>query len=225
MAFYNTIFSGQEIAPHVLRQSVANSKAQLHQDLFVLGELRFKRGGFFVEFGATNGVDLSNTHLLEKQFGWTGILAEPAHIWHRSLRENRSAAIETRCVWNVSGENLTFAECASPEYSTLSSYKDGDNHKTLRSNSNQYSVETISLNDLLAEQKAPSHIDYLSIDTEGSELAILSSIDFKKYSFGIITCEHNYTPTREKIHELLSRHGYVRKLEQFSQFDDWYVKK
>ncbi|GIT91759.1 hypothetical protein JANAI62_22160 [Jannaschia pagri] len=37
----------------------------------------FKRGGYFVEFGATDGVTLSNTWLLEMSFGWSGILADP----------------------------------------------------------------------------------------------------------------------------------------------------
>jgi hypothetical protein len=50
-----------------------SSKAQLRQDIFVLNELNFKRDGYFVEFGATNGVDLSNTYLLEKGYNWKGI--------------------------------------------------------------------------------------------------------------------------------------------------------
>ena len=62
------------------------SRAQLKQDIFVLLETGFKRDGYFVEFGATNGVDLSNSWLLEKAFGWTGILAEPARIWHDDLK-------------------------------------------------------------------------------------------------------------------------------------------
>ena len=54
------------------------SPAQLFQDLFALFALNLKKNGVLVEFGATNGVNLSNTVLLERQFGWTGILAEPA---------------------------------------------------------------------------------------------------------------------------------------------------
>ena len=46
------------------------SKAQFRQDLFVLKELKIKRNGFFVEFGATDGVSGSNTFLLEKEFGY-----------------------------------------------------------------------------------------------------------------------------------------------------------
>src|SRR5271165_3354934 len=72
-----------------------SSRSQLGQDLFVLSELKFKRNGFFCEFGAASGVDYSNTFLLEKEFGWGGILAEPARRWHKSLRDNRNCTIET----------------------------------------------------------------------------------------------------------------------------------
>ena len=54
-----------------------NIKSQINQDIFVLYTLDWKREGYFVEFGATNGIDLSNTYLLEKNFGWKGILSEP----------------------------------------------------------------------------------------------------------------------------------------------------
>jgi len=43
-------------------------KSQHLQDLFVLSELDYKSNGFFVEFGATNGLSISNTWLLEKYF-------------------------------------------------------------------------------------------------------------------------------------------------------------
>ena len=49
------------------------SKSQLGQNLFVLSELNFKQNGYFVEFGATNGIDLSNTYLMENRFNWKGI--------------------------------------------------------------------------------------------------------------------------------------------------------
>ena len=63
------------------------------------------------------------------------------------------------------------------------------------------------------EQKynAPKNIDYLSIDTEGSEYEILKTFDFDKYNSKVITCEHNYTPARNKIYSLLSANGYQRK--------------
>jgi len=199
------------------------SKSQLRQDIFVLTELGFKRDGFFVEFGATNGIDLSNTYLMEKEFGWNGILAEPAKCWHAALKENRLAQIETKCVWSKSGINLSFNETDSAELSTIGSFSGSDSHRETRKQGKIYDVETISLNDLLTKFNAPREIDYLSIDTEGSEFDILSSFDFAKYHVKVITCEHNFTPLREELFQLLSSKGYVRKYEVLSGFDDWYV--
>ena len=85
-------------------------------------------------------------------------------------------------------------------------------------------MNTISLDDLLAKYEVPTHIDYLSIDTEGSEFDILECFDFSRYDFRVITCEHNHSPTREKLLRLLGGHGYERKYAGLTQFDDWYVK-
>ena len=158
------------------------SKSQLRQDLFVLSELGFKENGFFIEFGATNGIDFSNTHILEKKFKWNGILAEPAKIWHSALLENRSVAIETDCVWRKSGETLLFNEVNDTDHdgelSTIDSFTNLDNHaKSRNSASNKYEVKTISLVDMLKKYNAPTKIDYLSIDTEGSEFEILNSFN------------------------------------------------
>lgn len=196
------------------------SKSQLLQDLFVITFLDFKMGGFFVEFGATNGIDLSNSYLLEKQFGWVGILAEPSRNWHKELINNRSCFVEKKAVWSNSNQKVKFLQSHSPELSTIDSFKKSDTH--LRKGET-YEVETISLIDLLAKYDAPDFIDYLSIDTEGSELDILSGFDFNLYKFNIITVEHNYSEKRETINNLLTSNGYNRVLTSISQFDDWYI--
>lgn len=200
------------------------SRAQLRQDLFVLSQLEFKRDGYFVEFGATNGVDLSNTHVLEKGFGWDGIVAEPATRWHAALKNNRKCHIETNCVWSESGSVLTFNETNEGEYSTIDTFSSADSHRPLRENGRRYSVKTISLLDLLDKYRAPKIVDYLSIDTEGSEYEILSHFDFDRYQFRVITCEHSFMAKRERIFSLMTEKGYVRKFERLSDFDDWYVK-
>jgi FkbM family methyltransferase len=209
---------------------IETSKAQLKQDIFVLSELNFKTDGYFVEFGATNGVEISNTWLLEKQYGWSGILAEPSKFWHGELKKNRCCNIETDCVWSTSNQTLTFNEVDTSqasygnELSTIDQFSNLDNHAESRQSGKKYSVNTISLNDLLIKYNAPACIDYLSIDTEGSEFEILSHFDFDKYDIKIITCEHNHTLMREKLFELLTSKGFVRKYEQLSKWDDWYVK-
>jgi hypothetical protein len=108
--------------------------------------------------------------------------------------------------------------------STIDSFSASDEHRQSRKHGIKYSVKTISLEDLLDKHGAPKKIDYLSIDTEGSEFEILSSFDFDKYQFKVITVEYAVEPKREKLFELLTRYGYGRKLEKVSKFDDWYVK-
>lgn len=202
-----------------------NSKAQLYQDIAALIYSDFKSDGFYVEFGATNGVDLSNTHMLEKYFSWHGILAEPARRWHQDLRSNRDATIEHNCVWRTSGEELIFKETDIAELSTIDAFTDTDVNRDLRLSGSQYRVTSISLDDLLQKHNAPKQIDFLSIDTEGSELDILSTFPFERWNICFIAVEHNYSPQREALHKLLTLNGYKRVHQNISKFDDWYVPK
>ncbi len=201
------------------------SKSQIRQDLFALLANDFKRNGYFVEFGATDGVSLNNTHLLETEFGWKGILVEPAKMWHNNLKLNRQAHISTSCMWSDSGKNIEFIEASIPELSTVQEYVKCDSHAGTRQILKTYAVETISLNDLLAQYNAPNIVDYMSIDTEGSEYLILSSLDFSKWKFRVITVEHNFTDKREMIQDLLALNGYIRVCEEASSFDDWYLNR
>lgn len=212
------------------------SKSQFAQDLFVISELYDKKiNPYFVEFGATNGIDLSNTFLLETQLGWQGILAEPAKVWHESLKQNRHCEIDFRCVTNQTGATVEFLEVrnpnanhtvSSPELSSVKAFANhGDWASEIRvNNSIEYSVPTVSLNDLLSEHHAPQEIAYLSIDTEGSELMILQDFDFSSYRVHLITVEHNFqSEARNEIYKLLVSQGYQRKHEDISFVDDWYV--
>jgi hypothetical protein len=150
-----------EADSHRLLQEVAvrhgatrdNMKAQLGQDLFALFETSWKRDGYFVEFGATDGIQLSNTYLLEKDFGWKGILAEPATVWHQQLLRNRSASIDLDCVWKETGSELQFTVTPEAEYSTLAGFAGSDSHS--RRDGSMQTVRTVSLNDLLKRYNAP----------------------------------------------------------------------
>jgi FkbM family methyltransferase len=200
------------------------SHSQNRQDLFALSYLGFRRNGYFVDFGATDGVVGSNSYLMESELGWNGIVAEPARCWHERLRANRSCVVETACVWKESGSLLTFNEVPDhPALSTIEAFNDVDDFGPVRRTGTSYQVRTVSLLDLLESHNAPRTIDYLSIDTEGSELDILRAFDFSQYRILTITCEHNYSPAREAIHDLLSGHGYERRHEDLSMYDDWYV--
>lgn len=163
--------------------------------------------------------------MLEKEFGWTGILSEPNRTFYRKVLANRSScAVDNRCVWSATGDTVSFTETREDGgLSTVTQFAQSDYYH--RNKTISYQVETVSLGDLLIQHKAPAEIDYLSIDTEGSELTILRALDFNRWRFNVITVEHNWVQSaRDGIHTLLTSHGYTRVLTELSQYDDWYVR-
>ena len=205
---------------------ISNSKSQIFQDLFVLNELNFKKKGFFIEIGAANGIDLSNTYLLENKFDWDGIVVEPAKIWRDEIKKNRACTVSYDCIYSESGLKVEFLETTKPEFSTVNiDSKSKDIHEGYRQKNNKkYELQTISFKDFSTKYEVPKKIDFLSIDTEGTELEILKSINFEDFDIKIITVEHNFTKKRESIFNYLIGFGYQRVLENFSLVDDWYIK-
>lgn len=199
------------------------SRSQILQDLWVCFELGEKPGGYFVEFGATNGLVNSNTWLLESRFGWKGILAEPNPVWHTALRANRHAHIEDLCVFSRTGDTVEFltTDDSDPELSSIAQFSEGDHFAGVRQSGGRMSIGTISLTDLLVKYDAPEVIDYISIDTEGSELDILRPFDFDRFKFRLLSVELN-PKTEPEIQRLLEGQGYERVFPAFSQWDGWF---
>ena len=81
-----------------LMRALGETPAERYQDIFALLLTRRFSGGFFVDIGARDGWIASKTYLLEKEFGWTGILAEPRTECHPKLKECRTARIDDRFV-------------------------------------------------------------------------------------------------------------------------------
>ncbi|WP_333873164.1 FkbM family methyltransferase [Methylobacter sp.] len=197
------------------------SVSQLGQDLWVLEKTGYKRNGYFVEFGATDGVLLSNTWLLEKEFGWKGICAEPNPKFFAKLKTNRQCTVSEQCISGETGKPVEFvfadAYGGSQEYAKEDMH--GEKRAAYRTVGQVATLPTISLDDFLIELGAPREIDYLSVDTEGSEFEILNAFPFEKWHIRLLTIEHNFTARRADIRILMERHGY-RCIEQ--QWDDWY---
>jgi FkbM family methyltransferase len=200
-----------------------SSKGEIFQDIFAALCAHRRDPGYFVEFGATDGLHGSNTWLLEKELGWNGVVAEPGRGWQSSLARNRNCTIQTDCVWTVTGKQLEFTQAKEAGFSTLSAYAGKDRHSSRRADGETYPVQTVSLHDMLTRSNAPRSIDYVSIDTEGSEFDILSHFPFANWDISVLTVEHNFREDRAAIHDLMKANGFVRVLDQLSRFDDWYV--
>lgn len=212
-----------ELQLYKILENLNYSSSQIFQEIIVLSLTDFKEDGYFVEFGAADGIKYSNTYLLEKKFGWNGILAEPALVWQNELSNNRNTNIDFDCVWHSTNEKLKFWELSDALLSGVSSSLSNSKIEKLVNTKKEYTVTTVSLIDLLDRYSAPKKIDYLSIDTEGTEFQIMQNFDFDKFEFSFITIEHSFSKDRDKIYNLLISNGYKRVLENISHSDDFYI--
>lgn len=195
------------------------SYSQIGQDLKVLKHFNNKKNGYFIEVGANDGINLSNTYLLEQDYNWKGICIEPVPSIFKKLVKNRKSINLSDAVYNVNDKIVNITEA-----NLLSGIReDIDTHKRVLKNKD-VSVKTKTLTKIMDENNTPRYVDYLSIDTEGSELKILEGIDFNKYSFGYINIEHNRVePRRTLMRKKLLKNGY--QYMGPNKFDDIYIKK
>lgn len=197
------------------------SFSQLKQDLDVIRFYDNKRNGFFIEVGASDGIQLSNTYLLETLFEWKGICCEPIPEKFKNLVKNRPNSIcISDAVFNHTGSILFDISNNGDMYSGIPDYIDC-HKKKVDANKTTIEVQTTTLLDVLNNSNAPSFIEYMSLDTEGSEFEILKNFDFEKYTFGRIDVEHNYVePRRTMMKNLLVSKGYIYIGE--NKWDDKY---
>jgi len=208
----------------LLLDLLPKSRSQTGQDLFALLKNNFKLGGYYVEIGATDGVGISNTLILAQEFQWSGILCEPSAFWREDLIKNRpESRIETRCCWSTTGDFVEFLESDEKELSTIERFSSSDKYRKIRKRGQRYKVETISLEDILFQNKAPAVIDFLSIDTEGSEFFILQDFPFDRYKFNCVVVEHNFGPHKSEILDIFARAGYSPICENVSAQDYWFT--
>lgn len=207
------------------RNIVAMSHSQCAQDLFSLFILETRFGldvrtyqGTFVEFGGFDGITHSNTYGLE-QLGWCGIVLEPDGARSAECRSNRKCEVlHAAVVGNDGPERVEFiGDPYNGELSHISGYG------TTRSKGVNVTeqVVTISLDSIL---KKLGSVDFLSIDTEGSEADILEASELPVPP-RIIVVEHNYDAIkRNRIRFRLETLGYTLIRRSGDYFDDYYAK-
>ena len=165
-----------------------------------LRQLMSYRDGVFIEVGAHDGITQSNTKLLEKYYGWTGVLIEPSEVLFSKLCANRSASRCFQCALGSFEENGTFAWGDFDGGSMASIGGTRTKHVA-----NQR-VFVRSLQSILDELDL-RHINFFSLDTEGYELNILKGIDFSKTTFDYLLIEI-YLTQYDDIISFLLQNGY-----------------
>ena len=187
--------------------------AQNQQDHFLDYFFDKKEGGVFVDVGAHDGVTFSNSCFFERDRNWTGLCVEPIPEVFQELDKNRNCIKANYCIWEKDGPEKFvrikgYSEMLSGIYANYE-----DSHldriekelKTFDGEKEIIDVASIPLAKLLKQHQI-NKVDFLSLDVEGSELAVLKSIDYNTCVFNIILFENNYDdPT---IGQFLVKKGF-----------------
>lgn len=193
--------------------SLSTSFSQYGEDILVWEYFGKRKTGFFVEVGANDPEENSQTFLLERN-GWNGILIEPQSTCCERLRQARPKA------------RLFQVACGSPgQRGRVCLQIKGQVSKLILSASADLSairheeVQVITLDDVL-EQAGNPQIDFVSIDVEGNDLEVLRGFDLKRHHPQLILIEDDY-PSRLKIYWYLKQQGY--RLVKRSGANNWYI--
>lgn len=189
---------------------------QMGQDKF-LDKIVFKgmERGIFVDVGAHDGKSLSNTFFLEKERKWTGLCIEPNPRCFDLLTKERSSdclkvAIDTKegKAKFLKGTGYVEMLCGIVDHMDPRHYNrilhDAKEHNATVE---MDECETRPLSSILEEKKI-NHINYLSIDVEGGEFAVLDSLDFSKVFIDVIEVECNFPDHEARFKDHLAKHGY-----------------
>ena len=202
--------------------------SQLGQDLLALSGNSTKRNGFFVEIGGGNAIRSSNTYLLQSEFDWQGIIVEPNPELANEILAVRGASKQlTILTCAIAKDSGTENFLAAGLLGTLDRFIAGDAHqkqrKKLRNQFGLIQIETLSSFDFVKKHVGSKKIDFLSVDTEGSEFEILSNWPFNLSKPKIIVFEHNNRKWKFSLEQVLQKNGYIKVLEKISKFDSWFV--
>lgn len=200
--------------------------SQFNQDKYIYETFfKNKTDGFFVDIGASDPFNGSNTMFFE-ELGWSGILVEPNKKDFDNLIKIRKTPAENLAIYNKSG-TYKFLLCGG-YIKVLSGLLHEQHPQHLQRIINEFftygdsmeiiNIQTITLEELL-EKYNKTEIDYLSVDTEGSEYSILKNINYNKIKIKCISVENNYNDN--KIEDFLKLHHF-KKMNRL-ECDDIYL--
>jgi FkbM family methyltransferase len=220
-------------------RSLAKQFSSPPEKSFALYELDFKlkkylkfKKGFFIEAGANDGIQQSNTLYFEKYRNWRGLLIEPIPELAEKCKANRpNCIVENYALvpFDFKGDyiEMKFCNLMSTVKGAFDSQQLEEAHIKRGSEIQQLEsynlkVPTTTLSAILDRHNI-SNIDLFSLDVEGFELNVLKGLDFNKHRpkwLLIETLEANY---KEDIDNFLA--PYYKPVAKLSHRDVLYKRK
>ena len=190
------------------------SFSQKGEDLIVLNFFGKESDGYYLDIGCFHPKHISNTHILH-QLGWHGFAIDidsyKTNLFERT-RSGRCKTMVAAVVGRASddtiaevyrfGDKAGWSDIDTLDYDAAVWQRDIKKAGEFRTES----INVIGINDLLS--KLPK-VNFLNIDVEGMDAAILEAIDLETYDIDVILFEDNINwGGAETIKAKLDRNGY-----------------
>ena len=180
--------------------------------------------GICIEVGAYDGISLSNSlHFEEK--GWRSLCIEPIPLSFEKCKKIRKECYQC-CIAENDMEDKEFSIFhLNDNLCAISSLEPDErlieSHQHLITQVSKCMVKVRSLNSLLEELNFPKEIDFISIDTENTELSVLKGINFSVYNIKLLVIENNYD--EPFCEDYLKQFGY-KKIHRIA-VNDFFMKE
>ena len=176
---------------------------QANQDKFVSNILKQKRNGYFLEIGSNHPVNINNTYVLEKDYGWKGIMVEYEAEYLPLYKEHRPNSIHI------------IDDATTLDYKSV-----------FEKNSSPLSFDYLQI-DLHVSNRSTLKV-LQNLDSNIFDTYKFATITFEHDIYD--TKDDNELPelTREFSRAVFNKRGYIRVFEDINNqgvnpFEDWYV--
>jgi len=180
-------------------ENIQTSYSQCLQDMFVLAALNGRKNGTFLEIGAYHSKFISNTYLLESQFGWNGVSVDIDSYAATTFQNERTAKFYHHDALTLDYQRIIFNDFKSNRIDYLS-----------------LDIEP-STNTLQCLKNLPlTHCRF-------------SVITYETDYYDTATPKEVNERVREDSRSILKSHGYVlvsgnlSNLDAEHPFEDWYL--
>lgn len=178
------------------------------QDVRALQWHDWKREGFYLDIGVHDAVSSNNTWLLDEAYGWSGLSIDP-----QGQRLEQRSCGHCACALASTSGTAQFS-CDGGPFSGLTEFATSEAHNGMWADLAQRmetrTVQTRTPLECLQLGGAPTTIDYMSLDVEGSEMDIIRAFPFEAYTFLFATIETNNDAAKEaELRAYLKERGYT----------------
>jgi len=195
--------------------------SQFDEELVIRDFFQDRRGGFFLDVGASQPVENSTTYYLEKHLGWSGIAID-------ALIDYQAAWVVTRprseyLVYLVTDHAGTMETFYKSVHRELSSVKKDRDFEGVTLDSEAIQVETTTLDKVL-DDRGVKKIDFVSMDIEESEPPALAGFAIERFRPELVCIEASPS-MQEAILAYFHAHGYER-IDRYLAADsvNWYFE-